>query len=329
MTQAIARLSIKGPAADTARPRFVADVAEYLARQPRQLPSRYLYDALGSTLFDAICLLPWYKITRAETSLLARHGRQILESLPPFTDIVELGPGNGAKLATLLAADRCAVSPLKVHLVDVSRAALDAAAQALGTHDSVAIVGHQASYEAGLLEFALGRSGRGRALLLFLGSNIGNLDPPKADGFLAVVRASLRPGDAFVIGVDLVKPERDLLLAYDDPLGVTAAFNRNLLTRLNRELGATFDLAGFSHRAIWNPHASRIEMHLQSVRRQRVRIPAASVDIVMREDESIWTESSYKYQNDQVVSMLENAGFTDCTQWIHDEAQFALTLARV
>lgn len=328
MTPATARLSIKEPAAEIARSRFVADVAEGLAQHPRQIPTRYLYDPLGSTLFDAICLLPWYKITRAETTLLGRHGREILESLRPFTDVVELGPGNGAKLATLLVAHDW-VSPLHVHLVDVSRAALDTAARALGTRESMAIVGHQASYEVGLLEFALGRSGRGRALALFLGSNIGNLDPAKAEGFLRVARASLRPGDAAVIGVDLVKPERDLLLAYDDPLGVTAAFNRNLLTRLNRELGATFDLADFAHRAIWNAHASRVDMHLVSARRQRVRIPAASIDIVMREGEPIWTESSYKYRGDQIVSMLERTGFTDCTQWTHDDAQFALTIARV
>ena len=168
--------------------------------------------------------------------------------------------------------------------------------------------------------------GAGRALTLFLGSNIGNFDPPGADAFLLGVRASLASGDTLLIGTDLVKPERELLLAYDDPLGVTAAFNRNLLVRINRELGADFDVSAFRHRALWNAAESRVEMHLVAARAQRVRIPGASLEVAFEEGETIWTESSYKYRPEQVVRMLERAGFRRVAQWMDEADGFALTL---
>ena len=141
------------------------------------------------------------------------------------------------------------------------------------------------------------------------------------------MRASLASGDSLLMGTDLVKPERDLLLAYDDPLGVTAAFNRNLLVRVNRELGADFDINAFRHRALWNADASRVEMHLVAERAQHVRIPGASLEVAFEEGETIWTESSYKYRPEQVVEMLDRAGFTRVDQWIDQDAGFALTLA--
>ena len=163
-------------------------------------------------------------------------------------------------------------------------------------------------------------------LALFLGSNIGNFDPPGADAFLRGIRSALVRSDVFLIGADLVKPERDLLLAYDDPLGVTAAFNRNLLVRINRELGGDCDVEAFSHRAIWNAAESRVEMHLVSRRCQRVRIPAAHLEFELADGESIWTESSYKYRPEDVARMLERAGFRLMEQWIDAEDAFALTL---
>ena len=181
---------------------------------------------------------------------------------------------------------------MSVHLVDVSGAALEAATRALTIHTDLVLSAHQATYEAGLAEVTREQRTTGRSLVLFLGSNIGNFDPPGADAFLRNIRAALTEGDAVLLGADLVKPERDLLLAYDDPLGVTAAFNRNLLVRANRELGADFDVDGFTHRALWNAAASRIEMHLVSARRQRVRVPAARLDITFEAGEPIWTESS-------------------------------------
>jgi dimethylhistidine N-methyltransferase len=306
---------------------FSSDVEYYLALAPRQLPSRYLYDALGSALFDAICELPWYRITQTELRLLARWGGDIFARLNPIETLVELGPGSGEKLATLIEAGRVAARPLTVHLVDVSASALARAAQTVGGIDRVTVVPHQAEYEAGLAEVGMQPSGRGRRLTLFLGSNIGNFDRPGADAFLRGVRAELDAGDALLVGTDLVKPEADLLMAYDDPLGVSAAFNRNLLVRINRELGADFEVGAFQYRALWNAAESRVEMHLVATSRQQVRIPAASLELSFAEGETIWTESSYKYRRDEVVQMLERAGFRRTIQWVNEAEGFALTLA--
>ena len=302
---------------------FAEDVAYYLSLTPRQLPSRYLYDELGSALFEAICRLPWYHITRREHELLSRHAREVFASLAGLSALIELGPGNGEKLVTLLESP--ARGPLAVHLVDVSPHALAAATSALNIYPDLSVVAHRATYEAGLVDAARDRRAGGQALVLFLGSNIGNFDPPDADEFLHGVHAALMPGDALLLGADLLKPEGELLLAYDDPLGVTAAFNKNLLARANRDLGADFDLDGFAHRAVWNRDASRIEMHLVSVRRQKVSVPAARLDVVFQPDETIWTESSYKYRPADVVALLDRAGFRALDQWTADG--FALTLA--
>lgn len=315
-------------AAGVERRQLAEDVEYYLSLVPRQLPSRYLYDDLGSALFDAICRLPWYEITRTERDLLRLHARRILRRLEPLTTLVELGPGNGDKLSDLLdaAAEDAA---LTVHLVDVSASALETASRALDDRDNVTIVTHQAEYETGLAAATGARESRGsfgRTLALFLGSNIGNFDPPGADAFLLNIRAALSQGDALLIGADLVKGREALTRAYDDPLGVTAAFNRNLLVRVNRELDADFDLDGFAHQAIWNEAASRIEMHLVSNRRQRVRIPCARLDIVFEQGETIWTESSYKYRPDQIIEMLDRAGFRKMNQWLDERETFALTL---
>jgi uncharacterized SAM-dependent methyltransferase len=165
--------------------------------------------------------------------------------------------------------------------------------------------------------------------VLFLGSNIGNFDPPAARDMLRRIRASLADGDALLLGTDLVKSPRVLQLAYDDPLQVTAAFNRNLLRRINEELGGTFDLDGFAHRALWNPRDRRVEMHLVSMRQQLVRIADADLEIQFQKDEWIWTESSYKYEPAQVLAEGRAAGFRDGEQWIDEDARFALTLFRV
>ena len=311
---------------------FAADVHYYLSLAPRQLPSRYFYDELGSALFDAICALPWYGVTRAETRLLAEHGRAILGKLPGLTTIIELGPGSGAKLATLVEGGRRDVDRLDLRLVDISPSALGLAARTLAPLPNVHIATYEATYEAGLVQ-AAGDTAAGRALALFLGSNIGNFDRPGAEAFLRGIRASLRRGDALLIGADLVKPERDLLLAYDDPLGVTAAFNRNLLVRINRELGGDFDVDQFVHRAVWEPGPSRVEMHLVSRIPQRVRIAAAGAEaggegeFVFAEGETIWTESSYKYLPEEIVLNLERAGFRLLKQWSDRVDGFALTLA--
>ncbi len=321
-------VSARAASPKTATPQFANDVQYYLALQPRQLPSRYLYDALGSALFDAICRLPWYGVTRAEMRLLAQYGRDIFATINHLSTIVELGGGNGEKLITLVEAGREGAEPLDLHLVDVSASALAFSARALSGLDAVHIVTHQAPYEVGLDEVRRERGDREGTLALFLGSNIGNFDPPGADAFLRNIRGALVRGDEFLIGADLVKPEAMLLLAYDDPLGVTAAFNRNLLVRINRELGGDFDLDGFGHRAVWNARHSRVEMHLVSRWEQRVRIPAAELDFVIGAGESIWTESSYKYHPRGLVRMLERVGFQLIEQWVDREQRFALTLVQ-
>ncbi len=302
------------------------DVVAGLTSRPKRLAAKYLYDALGSSLFEAICELPWYPITRGERALLTREREAILARLDEPATLVELGGGDGEKLDILAAGLDGQGRTATVHLIDISETALVRAARAIDRHPSVAVRVHRASYADGLraavAELDPGRS----AMMLFLGSNIGNLVPDEADRFLAQVGAALRPGDSLLLGTDLVKPERDLILAYDDPLGVTASFNRNLLVRLNRELDADFDLEQFAHRVVWNAQASRVESYLVSQAEQTVCIPAAGCCIRFAAGEAIWTESSYKYQPDAVLDMAARAGFALDQQWIEPGAGFALTL---
>jgi L-histidine Nalpha-methyltransferase len=312
----------------TATAQFAIDVQYYLSLLPRQLPSRYLYDDLGSALFDAICRLPWYRVTRAERRLLVNHGRELLGLVPGLTTIIELGPGSGEKLAALVDAGHAGPGHLDLRLVDISASALELSSQVLSALPNVSVSTYEAEYEAGLAA-ASAETRSGGALALFLGSNIGNFDRPGADEFLRSIRASLMQGDMLLLGADLVKPERDLLLAYDDPLGVTAAFNRNLLVRINRELGGKFDVGAFAHRAIWSARQSRVEMHLVSLARQHVTVELANCDFVIEEGESIWTESSYKYTPDEIARALEQAGFKIVEQWIDEAGGFALTLSRL
>ena len=307
---------------------FAAHVDYYLMQSPRQLPSRYLYDPLGSALFEAICRLPWYKITRAEERLVVDHGADVLRHIAPLSNIVELGSGSGQKLRLLLEQRPPGFRPLHVHVVDVSASALEATSQALASAPDVRVTTHLASYEDGLKEVRDSGQNGGRSLALFLGSNIGNYDPPGASALVHGLRCQLAPGDGLLLGTDLVKPERELLLAYDDPLGVTAAFNLNLLERINRELGGDFELDAFAHEAAWNADESRIEMHLVAQTRQRIHIEDAHLTFTMEAGERIWTESSYKYRPDDIRRLVEPAGFRVAAQWLDADDGFALTLAQ-
>jgi dimethylhistidine N-methyltransferase len=303
---------------------FAADVHRALQLGPRQLPSHYLYDSLGSALFDAICELPWYGITRAESGLLCRHRGDIFALVPDLTRIVELGPGDGRKLRTLIEGTSL---PMSAHLIDVSAAALTRATQSLAEAAHVTVVSQEASFEQGLEDVARHQTD-GATLVLLLGSNIGNFDPPTSHELLRRIHDALDPGGALLIGADLVKPEVDLLRAYDDPLGVSAAFNLNVLLRINRELDGDFDIRAFRHRAVWNPHASRMEMYLVSQKLQRVRIDGIDLEMELAEGESIWTESSYKDTAAGWTRRLEHAGFEPVMQWIDSDDKFALSLAR-
>jgi dimethylhistidine N-methyltransferase len=311
------------PAEAPPRAAFAEDLRAGLLAQPKRLPARWFYDALGSALFEAICRLPWYRITRSESALLARLAPALVDVAGEDASYIELGGGSGEKLAILIEAAVARGYQPAVHLIDVSARALDLAAATLARFD-VRVTAHEATYEAGLS--ATEPAAQGRQLVLFLGSNIGNFDPEEALRLLRQIAAALRPDDLLLLGADLVKPECDLLLGYDDPLGVTAAFNKNMLLRINTELGAEIDLASFVHEARWNAEASRVEMHLVSTRRQVIEIPRARCHVTFDYGESIWTESSYKFEPHGLEQLGALAGLTLQQQWVDGPAGFALTL---
>lgn len=325
LTGTTAARAARGTPRSRRRAALAAAVRRGLSEQPKRLPPWLLYDGLGSALFEAICQLPWYHITRAELGLLARHGPAIAARLGARPVIVELGPGSGEKLATLIAA----LDPgqeARVHLVDVSAAALEQARRTVMAAGPVEVTSVRATYERGLARIRTGRRDRGCTLVAVLGSNLGNMEWAEVEAFLRRIRAGLVPGDLLLVGLDLVKPEADLLAAYDDPLGVTAAFNRNVLVRLNRELHAEFDLTTFEHRAIWRPEHSRVEMHLVSTSAQTVPLGRAGSTARFVEGEWIWTESSHKFRASDVTLLGRLTGFRPDRQWVDRRARFALTL---
>ena len=305
---------------------FASEVRAGLARPgQKELPSKYLYDDVGSALFEVISHLPEYGLTRADERLLQRHVSEIVERLDAPVAVAELGSGSGKKTRWILEAlsrwQRTFYYP-----VEISRSALLMCQRELSDIDSLSIVGFEREYLDGLLEVAAHRQ-RGQTLfVLFLGSTIGNFDRPAGVKFLAEVRRILQPGDSLLLGTDLEKSNAQLLKAYDDELGVTAAFNLNLLARINRELDADFDLGQFVHTARINREARSVEMHLRSKRRQTVRIPAADLRVEFLEGETIWTESSHKYSADEVFQMARAAGFRCQAQWIDEQWPFAESL---
>ncbi|HEX3121578.1 MAG TPA: L-histidine N(alpha)-methyltransferase [Candidatus Acidoferrum sp.] len=291
----------------------------------KELPSKYLYDEVGSALFETICVLPEYGLTRADARLLETHARDIVEQLPRPISVAELGSGTGKKtrwvLEALSARQRTFYYP-----IEISPSALAACEKELGQIDLVSVVGYEQTYLDGLRAVAKNRDSQEHLLVLFLGSTIGNFDREMGDEFLREVRDILRRGDALLLGTDLEKDIETQILAYDDPAGVTAAFNKNLLARINRELGADFDLSQFAHEARWNRDERRIEMHLRSMRTQSVTIPAALTRVDFAEGETIWTESSHKYRAADVLEMAKRTGYRCEGQWIDEEWPFAQNL---
>jgi L-histidine N-alpha-methyltransferase len=306
---------------------FARDVTTGLARAgQKELPSSYLYDELGSILFDAITVLPEYGLTRADSRLLELHAGEIAQALPGRVSIAELGSGTGAKTRLILQAF---ARRLKYSPIDISPTALAACAAALDGIRGLKIEPVHASYLEGL-KIAAARRSRGEALLvLFLGSTIGNFDFRAARTFIREIHDILRPGDALLLGTDLVKPLPQMIAAYDDPLGVTAAFNLNLLSRINRELGGEFNARRFEHEARFNHHESRIEMHIRSRWAQDVAIAAIDRTIHFERGETIWTEGSYKFRRSEVADMAVQAGFTVRAQWTDQEWPFANSLLGV
>jgi dimethylhistidine N-methyltransferase len=289
----------------------------------KELPSKYLYDDIGSALFEAITRLPEYGLTRAEERILRRHSEEIAEHLTTHGMVVELGSGNGKKTRQILEA-LARNQSMTYCPIEISSAALVSCERELDDLAHVSILGFETEYLDGLSRaVARRRPGEG-ILVLFLGSSIGNFDRAPAEEFLRKIRLAIEPGDTLLLGTDLEKPLAQLIPAYDDSLGITAAFNRNLLARINRELGGDFDLSRFEHVALYNARERQIEMHLRSTETQIVTIEESS--FTFQCDETIWTESCHKYQRDEPLKMAWRTGFNCVAQWVDGEWPFAENL---
>lgn len=310
-------------AASAEAPALAAEVAAGLGARPRALPCRLLYDSVGSALFEAITLLPEYGLARADRKLLRRHAAAIGAALPQPSAVVELGAGSARKTRPVLAA---IPGGFAYTAVDISPEAVRICRRALvETPGMAAWRGVVAEFLPGL-EQAAERTPGQRLTVFFLGGTIGNLSREAATGLLRGIHARLAPGDALLLGTDLEQNPARLLPAYDDAAGVTAAFNRNLLVRLRRELGAQLDPAGFAHEARWNAAERRVEMHLRAVGEQTIAIPEAGFACRLADGESIWTESSYKYTKQETRHLGAAAGFEFVAQWQGAEWPAAETL---
>jgi dimethylhistidine N-methyltransferase len=305
---------------------FAAEVRDgLLGPSQKELPSKYLYDEVGSALFEVISALPEYGLTRADQRLLRQNAGEIVAHLTSPVLVAELGSGSGKKTRYLLEAldnrQQTRYCP-----IEISHTALTMVERELGDIEHISIVGFEREYLDGLLEVADNRRAGEQMLVMFLGSTIGNFDRPADVKFLRAVRRILQPGDALLLGTDLIKPTPQMLDAYDDSLGVTAAFNLNLLARINRELGGNFVLSQFEHEARFNPETRSIEMHLRSARRQNVSIARAGLTVPFSQGETIWTESSHKYSRPELLQLAMAASFRCEAQWVDEEWPFAETL---
>jgi dimethylhistidine N-methyltransferase len=303
---------------------FASDVRAGLT-QPEQktLGCRYLYDDMGWALREAIALLPEYGLTRADARIIEAHADDLLDCLPSPLTIAELGSGSVATTRTILEAVRKRQNAV-YYPIDVPATALARCARELGSLAAVHPL--EMSFLDGLRNIA-GRRAPGEGLLvLFPGSSIGNFEPEAAIHFVDSIRRRLAPGDALLLGTDLVKPTAQLLDAYDDPTGVTAAFNLNLLGRINRELDGDFDLRQFAHVIRYHEEAQRIEMHLRSRVYQIVSIRKADLIVDFAAGETICTEACHKFYLEQVETMADAAGFRLQQQWVDEEWGFAENL---
>ena len=305
---------------------FAEDVRAGLEKPgQKELPSKYFYDAVGSALFEVISLLPEYGLTRAGERILRRHVEEITERVGLPVVVAELGSGSGRKTRLILES-LARRQPILYHPIELSHTALSMCERELNQLESVSVLGFETGYLDGLRKVAERRRPGQHLLVLFLGSSIGNFERGPGEEFLRKIREILTTGDALLLATDLEKPEEQLLKAYDDTLGVTAAFNLNLLARINRELEGDFDLAKFSHVARYNQRERRIEMHLRSTARQTVTIGKSGVSVAFEKDETIWTESSHKYAAEEIIEMARKAGFRCDAQWFDQEWPFAENL---
>ena len=305
---------------------FAADVAEGLSSPVKRLSPRYFYDDLGSALFEAITLLPEYGLTRADERVLRRHACELGCILQSVSLVGELGSGSGRKTSSILQSLKARNPGLRYSPIDVSAAALDACRLQLSDLAEVSPI--CSDWLDGVEQIAARRASDKPLLLLFLGSSIGNLDRASIAKFLSQLHALLRAGDYFLLGADLVKDVDKMIAAYDDSTGVTAAFNKNLLTRINRELSGHFDLRAFDHHVRWDAFNRRIEMHLLAWKQQDVYIGAIGRRFHFDAGETIWTESSHKFTELELESLARASGFTPEKTWTDLEWPLAETLWR-
>jgi len=301
------------------------DVRKGLSAQPKRFLPKYFYDELGSQLFEAICLLPEYYLTRAENDILQRYSDEIVAAISGQKTLVEMGSGSASKTRLIIEALLRRQSELLFMPVDISATALESSSRILlQSYPRLTIEAYAADYFAGLAE--LGKRPRARTLALFLGSNISNFDPDEALRFLRAMRSVLQKGDALLLGADLKKDPAILDAAYNDALGVTSAFNLNVLARINRELGGTFDLRAFKHRAFYNQSEGRVEIYIESLADQRVRIEKLDLEIEFAAGELIHTENSYKYDKANIAHLAVATGFEHSRTWLDSEERFSSNL---
>ncbi len=307
---------------------FATDVRAGLTAQQKTLPPKYFYDDLGSQLFEAICALPEYYLTRSETEILQQHAPAIVTHLQNQQSIVELGSGSSGKTRYLLEALLAQQESLLYQPIDISESILSQSTpRLLLDYPRLRIQGQVGDYTVGLGKVE--RDNDGALLLLFLGSNIGNYDPHDARQLLTAVRQSLRVGDTLLLGADLKKSPAILEPAYDDALGVTAAFNLNLLVRINRELAADFDVKKFAHRAHYNAEYGRIESHIVSQEAQEVHLQGLDLSVQFEAGETIHTENSWKFDAQQLQNLATQTGFEVIQMWKDSAGLFSCNLWRV
>jgi L-histidine Nalpha-methyltransferase len=301
------------------------DVRNGLTGNRKRFLPKYFYDELGSQLFEAICLLPEYYLTKAENEILGRYSDEIVASVPGQKTLVEMGSGSASKTRLIIEALLRRQPELTFIPVDISASALESSSRILlQSYPRLRINAYAADYFAGLHE--LGKKLRGPTLALFLGSNISNFDEDEALKFLRALRSILHKGDALLLGADLKKDPAILEAAYNDALGVTAAFNLNVLARINRELGGTFDLRAFKHHAFYNEARGRIEIYIESLREQKVRIEKLELEVEFSAGEQIHTENSYKYDLSNIAQLANMTGFTSTRTWLDSQERFSSNL---
>ncbi|MCZ6767042.1 MAG: L-histidine N(alpha)-methyltransferase [bacterium] len=328
-TDATQRLTIHRVEAPERRADFAEDTREGLSGKPKSLSPKYLYDDLGSALFETITLLPEYYQTRAESEILEDQHEAILDSIPGTLRLVELGSGSANKTRVLIDTILKRQNTLEYIPIEISETTLENSSKdLLRWFPGLRITGFASDYEnaLGALARDYAAAKKIRTVALFLGSTIGNLEPEDRYGLLSRIRTMLEAQDALVLGTDLKKSLDVLIPAYDDALGVTAAFNLNLLRRINEELGGEFDLSQFEHEARYDEDHGRIEMHLVSKARQSVKISKLTMTVRFEKGETIHTENSYKFDPEQLSSMAQKAGFHLDRTWLDSKNQFGLSL---